>query len=482
MSPDIATQVREYLRTLDSDAAPITIEELERAAGSVDGEGLFGDGVLAEYVLGPEGVAVPEVIPSRAPRRRWIAIGVAVAAAILLVVGLVVLIDRDGDGVVTDSDPVSEAGFGDPAQLEWSRVPHDEATFAGPGGLYIESVTAGGPGLVAVGSANGAGEDDPSSAAVWTSVDGVSWSRVPHDEATLGGSRNVSMASVTAGGPGLVAVGSADPHDGEDGVAWTSVDGTTWSRVPDDEEVFGGPGDQYIFAVTAGGPGLVVVGADFVGSADAMVWTSVDGVNWSRVPDEGLGSSYHDGMAAVTVGGPGLVAVGSAWDAGQTAAAWTSVDGLTWSKVPYDPEDPVFGAGARWIYGVTVGGPGLVAVGMADGPDGEGGDAAVWTSVDGFTWSRVPHDEALFGGPGHQEMTDVTAAGSGLVAVGVDESQDGEVSAVWTSTDGLTWTRVPDDEAIFTGGMSSVITTESGVVAVGGDGPNAAVWVGMPGD
>jgi hypothetical protein len=120
---------------------------------------------------------------------------------------------------------------------------------------------------------------------------------------------------------------------------------------------------------------------------------------------------------------------------------------------------------------VAVGGPGLVAVGTAS--SGDDTHAVVWTSVDGFTWSRAPHDEAVFGGAGDQSMEAVTAVGNGVVAVGAD----GEDAAVWTSPDGIAWTRVPDDDAIFTGaGMSSVTFGGSGVVAVGGDNGNAAVW------
>ena len=39
------------------------------------------------------------------------------------------------------------------------------------------------------------------------------------------------------------------------------------------------------------------------------------------------------------------------------------------------------------------------------GVDGSGGDwdAAAWTSPDGLAWSRVPHDEPVFGGPGTLE-------------------------------------------------------------------------------
>jgi hypothetical protein len=240
------------------------------------------------------------------------------------------------------------------------------------------------------------------------------------------------MTSVTAGGPGLVAVGSdGDLEQTADAVVWTSVDGITWSRVPHDEEVFGGAGGQQMTSVTAAGPGLVAVGSDGLGSIDngpaqvAAVWTSVDGITWSRVPhdEEVFGGVGGQQMTSVTVGGPGLVAVGSDGD----AVVWTSVDGLTWSRVPHDEE--VFGgAGGQQMTSVTAGGPGLVAVG-SDGDLEQTADAAVWTSDDGITWSRVPHDEEVFGGERYQVMMSVTDAGPGLVAVGW-----GMNPGVWVAT------------------------------------------------
>ena len=54
-----------------------------------------------------------------------------------------------------------------------------------------------------------------------------------------------------------------------------------------------------------------------------------------------------------------------------------------------------------------------MAVGSFENNDD--GDAAVWTSVDGMSWSRVAHDEAVFGGVGgDQRMHSVTAGGSGF--------------------------------------------------------------------
>lgn len=97
--------------------------------------------------------------------------------------------------------------------------------------------------------------------------------------------------------------------------------------------------------VTVGGPGLVAVGADYYpsGLAETPVWTSPDGITWTRVPDD---ETVRGSMTGVIVGGPGLVAVGAG------GKVWTSVDGITWSRVPND--DAVFGT---WVFRVTVGGP-----------------------------------------------------------------------------------------------------------------------------
>ena len=170
-------------------------------------------------------------------------------------------------------------------------------------------------------------------------------------------------------------------------------------------------------------------------------------------------------MSGVTTGGPGLVAVGYSDTA---AAVWTSVDGVSWSRVPHDIA--VFsGTGNQEMSSVTVGGPGLVAVG------GDDSNAAVWTSPDGFTWSRVRHDEEVFGGPGGQWMAEVVVGGPGLVAVGWagDQGDAGSsVAAVWTSVDGLSWSRVPHDEAVFGGARNQTMDKRHR----GGSGPGGG-WI-----
>jgi hypothetical protein len=361
-----------------------------------------------------------------------------------------------------------------PTQLgsfTWSRVSVDGS---------IGSVTVGGPGLVALGATG-------DHAAVWTSPDGITWNLAP---AVFDG----VPVSVTAGGPGLVAVGVSETVVSGGSVSgaavWTSVDGLTWTQVPGDLRTVTETGGVPVFrgavmeSVTVGGPGLVAVGSQGVDGGDAVVWTSPDGITWSRVPhDEAIfGGSGRQLMSSVTAGGPGLVAVGEdEGGEGADAAVWTSPDGFTWARVPHD--EAVFGgSGELLMSSVTAGGPGLVAVGR-DFDGGASADAAVWTSPDGFTWARVPHDEEVFGGDA--AMWSVTTVGSGLVAVGDDWPPGGAVAAVWTSPDGFTWARVPHDEAVFGGEefqwMSSVTEGGPGLVATGAS-DDGAVWIATPND
>ena len=179
-------------------------------------------------------------------------------------------------------------------------------------------------------------------------------------------------------------------------------------------------------------------------------------------------------MHDVTVGGPGFVAVGGSEDG--WSAAWTSQDGTTWSRQSFGPTS------GSWtkieMKAVTTGGPGFVAVGHGTPPGIDEPDFAdrrgawVWTSPDGFTWTRAPNDAAAFENSG---MSDVTAYGDTLVAVGGTEGT-GEDAIVWTSTNGITWQRLPHDDLFDWWGMHSVMPYGDRLVAAGGD----SVWIGTP--
>ena len=485
----------------------------------------------------------------------WVRVAATAAATIIVVLGVVVVADRNRGEVepgpaltptvtvppTAAEDVIPEPESADPGRCEEAVAGQAAVIERLPGWLQVcepasfaeavmYSVVAGGPGLVAVGGDDqgcctqqfhGYGKEDAleqavppfADAIVWTSPDGLTWARVPQDETAFGGDGVQQMFSVTVGGPGLVAVGRDGLGvDGNGSAAvWTSVDGLTWSRVPHDEAVFGGPGEQRMVSVTDGGPGLVAVGRDGPTGNEqsvAAVWTSVDGLTWSRVPHDEIvfGGADSQRMLSVIAGGPGLVAVGSDGHTADEdfhridesladAAVWTSVDGLTWSRGTHD-EAVLGGPGEQRMDGVTVGGPGLVAVGsvIRNGPS-EGPPlryaAAVWTSPDGLTWSRVTHDEAVFGGPGGLggRMLSVAAGGPGLVAVGTTGGISNQVwtESVWTSPDGVTWSRLHPDKCCGYEEMVSVTAGGPGLVAVGSEPCpcgylgytewTAAVWV-----
>jgi hypothetical protein len=151
-------------------------------------------------------------------------------------------------------------------------------------------------------------------------------------------------------------------------------------------------------------------------------WTSPDGIVWERV---GMWDAWMP--MAITVGGPGLVAVGVSWDEATEPArlspvVWLSTNGEDWWPV----EDPDLGVSSGWIFGVAAAADGLVAVGYdcadpqnVDCWDGWGfwsGRSAVWTSADGTEWVRVPHDATVF--PDHSRIQGVAATHLGWIAVG----------------------------------------------------------------
>ncbi|MDJ0498355.1 MAG: hypothetical protein QNJ89_11020 [Acidimicrobiia bacterium] len=260
--------------------------------------------------------------------------------------------------------------------------------------------------------------------------------------------------------------------------AWTSSDGITWAGVPDG--AFGHPVE--IHGVIAGGPGFAAFGEDRLWGRGA-IWTSSDGTNWTRAADDPALSNGR--INAMTAGGPGLVAVGS--DRASCApVVWTSSNGQEWTRIPYDPE--VFGTGFRcdnaaWISinDVTAGGPGLVAVGSHQEL------ATVWTSQDGVTWTRSPDDPELFGTPPDMWYSDirrVATVGDELIAIG----WRGGPAAVWTSPDGLAWSDITNeidpghDELVMDSMMMDVLAGDSAVVILGSDSEprEIVMWIGSP--
>ncbi|HZD24612.1 MAG TPA: sialidase family protein [Acidimicrobiia bacterium] len=309
-------------------------------------------------------------------------------------------------------------------------------------------------------------------AAVWVTTDGVSWSRVIDPD--LGGPGTQQMTGIAKWDRGLVAVGSSALHDRDyDGQIWLSEDGSDWTVVTDPD--LGGPDNQHINTVVTAGPGLIAIGhSNDGGDLDVVIWTSTDGVEWERVRSPILGG--RGDQVTWPFGNPVTVTddliVLSGMD-GDDAAVWTSADGHTWSRV--ENAEMLGGVGEQNISKLVVAGPGWLAVGWDDL------DASVWTSSDGTTWERAR--SAALGGPGGQRMTAVMATGDGFVAVGDSVSYE-EIyflgrgsrgtsnAAVWISADGLEWERVDGLDELGDQHMYNVGVVGSTLLAVGIDSPD----------
>ena len=295
---------------------------------------------------------------------------------------------------------------------------------------------------------------------ILSSNDGVNWTRQLSGVTT-------SLRSGVFGAGTWVIVGNA-------GRILTSPDGTTWtartSGVPSD--LAGVAYDRGLF-VAAGAAGIIL--------------TSPDGVTWTR-RTSGVTTALN------TVG-----SVKGAWvAAGDNSVTLTSADGIAWSPASMDNKAGVgallvAGSGNAGLLlgrvgeiftadspsawrrftqgtgesrlGLVYGGGRFVAVGQTTDPVTRAVGAPIWTSTDGLAWTRANPS------PDFGNLNDVAYAQGRYVAVG-----DG--SRVFTSADGLAWTQ---STFALTATLSAVAGGPSAFVAAGTGGslyssPDGATW------
>ncbi|MGI9628156.1 MAG: WD40/YVTN/BNR-like repeat-containing protein [Longimicrobiales bacterium] len=429
------------------------------------------------------------------PNRPWL-IAAAVAVAVLIMIGGLGVLTRDrgtiAPPVINQPEPtpttLPDTSLPVPAELDlgalsWKRVPDTEELFGA--GSVVYSVVASDSIFVAVGTDAGnacqpvfCGATREGSAAVWTSVDGSTWTRVPHSESVFGGPGGQEMWDVTTWEGGFVAVG-VDTQTPEPGITlhppqiaavWTSPDGVSWSRVQHDVSVFGGSGRQEMWSVAASESGIVAAGFDeegpMNGSAENQaIWVSRDGAAWTQVPP-GFGTGTMHELAATPTG---FIGVGES----EGAAVWTSADGVSWTLFSGSPVD----AHDSYMTSIAVTNSAYVATG-ADSDR----RAAVWTSADRETWTRIAGDPNLFASNVEKGL-DIAGSQAGIVAVGNNSPHRREQrseSAIWISPNPGTWNRRFEDDALFAEALiQAVAMSDAAVVVAGSDGERGAIWVGV---
>jgi hypothetical protein len=290
-----------------------------------------------------------------------------------------------------------------------------------------------------------AGPLDDGSAGIIDSTDGLTW----HSQVGLGpGSRIFAFSS---GPAGVLAVGSMDSH----ARSWFSADGLTWTAAPDAAALRPGKNNSIQMESAVPTPtGWLAVGQEEVSCVidcgdwavvQADVWTSTDGLHWTREPASP--ALANAGMTGVVRGGPGYVAVGGAPNGTPQksglshAVVWTSVNGRDWSRVK---DGPVFHATAGidprldvTASGIATDGNRFVAVG--EGASQDLTAAVAWWSADGRTWQRGTGDRFAYG-----QLWQVASVPGGFLGVG-PSGQDSCLGGVWASSDGQAWSCVSAD-------------------------------------
>jgi hypothetical protein len=256
----------------------------------------------------------------------------------------------------------------------------------------------------------------------WSSADGVTWQEhaVPRQQGSEIAER---MTTVVATDHGYVAGGSLGPELFDRHARfWTSADGKDWQSVADDPTAFA---NAEVRAITKFGDGFVAIGV--VGTAQhptgAVAWTSADGSSWTRVDDP----SFVDGIAVAVVPAPfgGLVAVGSDV-ARHEATAWTSPDGRRWTRAPNELSREHSG-GFAWMTDVVAIGDSVIGIGDYQGL--QRGTAISWVSRDGLSWVQARSAPVQQQG----EFYAITPGGPGVIAVGAFGAPDSYVPTIWLS-------------------------------------------------
>jgi hypothetical protein len=380
---------------------------------------------------------------------RVIASIAAASVAVLMVAGALLIIPGDGPGSEAPPQVSTAPSPSVPGTSVPAAATSEPTTTINPAGLAAlgdgwEVVAERPAGIRFVGGvshAPGFGyvlTDGFPPGVIALSSDGIEW-RATDFDAMLPG-ESVSVTGVARGDSGLIAFGErcASPEESCVPAIWVSVDGITWDSIEDDSLFMGCrevAGECHVSlygsAVTPDGH-VVVLGIDpAVECGDGcyditnVAWSSTDGSQWER--------HEIDVEALLPEGWLGMYNV-------QHPLAYTGTRWLTFVTLMNEPTGTVFlesEDGARWSVvdtGNTFDGRAVEYIAI-----GERGIVvhdfwSVWFSPDGFEW--VLGD--LAGGP----LGSVAALDDGFMVTGTNRTT-GEITSIWYSPSGTTWTDMP---------------------------------------
>ena len=267
----------------------------------------------------------------------------------------------------------------------------------------------------AAGSLNSASVSASQAPILLTSPDGRTWR--PAAGSTPFAAPGVAISQAAAGPQGYVVVGEQVTHGQPAAALWWSPSLTRW--IPRGWWTGSPPGTaSALLGVAAGSTGFAGVGA--IGTHPA-VWLSRSGQGWTAVQLAIPAGADSAVLQQVAIAGRRITAIGmQARASGPVPFAAVSANGgASWRESPL----PVPGGPA----GVTA----LVAAGggfVAAGTWGAAGiqDVIMWWSLDGLRWHEVLPAGNLLRGPGAQQVTGLSVAGTVLNGVGYTATRTGQ--------------------------------------------------------
>ncbi|MFC4056483.1 hypothetical protein ACFOY4_42935 [Actinomadura syzygii] len=420
-----------------------------------------------------------------------------------------------GGWVAIGNRPGGGAVWTSPDGRAWRRQPDAAGDVFGPGNRLTQVIGTD-KGFLALGENSRKGDFSDATPAVWLSADGRNWDALTGSRIGVPLRGRVVLEEAAASGGTVLMESAHTPSPGKASFrrAWRSTDGgRTWSpaKIPAPKGTRG-------LRVGGGRAGLVAVREVQSGkSVFGQVYTSPDAARWKAAGK--LAPSGYRQVRQLLSTDAGYAAI---VERARDIAVSRSADGASWQDagtLSASSGRSLLGASATAEQTVLVGrDPGegdlnpllavrdargaelpvdplkipgafrpdqaVAAVAAADGAPAvavgsTGGDAAIWSSADGASWTR-----ARFSGgvsrPALQRLTSVAHGAAGWLAVG-DGGGAPRGPLVMTSSDGALW-RPADTDPVFERKGSLPLATQgaaaaqAGYVVVGDDGPSGAIW------
>ena len=274
----------------------------------------------------------------------------------------------------------------------------------------------------------------------YTSPSKVSQQPVFLDANAAGSVRPVPLADIPGGTIPELSVNGLSVAGGQqiavgsaDGypAVWRKASGGSWALVTSLSQVSAAPGLQALTGVTHGSSGWLAVGAP-----GPVIMTSADGTTWqSETGPHSITADLAGVGAVATAAGPhGYVIVGKLVAPGGNCVAdvWWSPNLTLWTRA-HDVNDAT---GSSQVLAVAADADGFVSAGSHDGKP------AVWTTTDGTTWTTIVLPVPA--GASAAVLQQIAISGHRVVALGQATTAAGTVPIAELSVNGgSSWQQVP---------------------------------------